>query len=166
MRRVTLVLISLFCAAVLGLAACGGNDKRVPHHQTFKTPTFIRHASLAFGAFHRFVFAPAHSGAFSSSTTAVKNAAHAAAFASNQLRLASGYAKKNPAEAALFPSLVVLADKMNGLSAVILGPTASLPQIQSIDQSLSRLNAAATAGGHHIPDATAAQIAAAGGPHT
>lgn len=165
MRRVMPLLIPLLCVVALGVAACGVSRKTATHHQAFKTPNFLLHASLAFGAFHEFVFTPAHSGAFSSSSSAVKNAAHAAAFASNQLKVASGYAKKNPTERALFPALVVLADKMKTLGAVILGPTASLPQIEAIAESLSRVNAAASAGGHHIPDATPAQIAAAGGPH-
>jgi hypothetical protein len=67
-------------------------------------------------------------------------------------------------ERSLFPALVVLADKMMALSGVIRGPTSSLAQINAANQSLARINAAATAGGHHIPDATTAQIAAAGGP--
>jgi hypothetical protein len=86
-------------------------------------------------------------------------------FASNELKVASRYAKANPAGRALFPALVVLADKMKALRATILGPSASLPQIDAINDSLNRINSAATAAGHHIPDATPAQIAAAGGPH-
>jgi hypothetical protein len=166
MRRTTLLALAATCVAAFGIAACGGSAKPATQHRTFKTPRFLLDASLAFGAFHRFVLTPSHSGAFSSSSSAVSNAAHAAVFASNELQLASSYAKKNPTERALFPALVVLADKMKGLSATILGPTSSLPEIDAINESLNRVNTAARAGGHRIPDATPAQIAAAGGPHT
>jgi hypothetical protein len=165
MRRLALVPFIVTCTTALGVTACGSANKHPSHHQAFRTPNFMRHASLAFGAFHHFVSTPAHSGAFRNSSAAVHNAANAAVFASNQLTVASRYAKENSAERALFPALVVLADKLKALRATILGPTASLPQIDAINESLNRVNAAATAGGHHIPDATAAQIAAAGGPH-
>ena len=162
MRRCTLLVIA---ATAVGVAACGGGAKHSTQHKPFKTPKFLQHASLAFGAFHRLVATPAHSGVFSSSSSAVKIAARAAVFASGQLKQASVYAKQNQAERALFPALVVLADKMKSLSATILGPSPSLPEINAIDKSLNRLDAAAAARGHHIPDASAARIAAAGGPH-
>jgi hypothetical protein len=165
MRRTALFRFTVTCTAALGVAACGGTSNHPSHHPAFKTPNFMRHASLAFGAFHHFVSTPAHSGAFRNSSSAVHSAADAAVFASNELKVASRYAKENPAERALFPALVVLADKMKALRATILGPSASLPQIDAINDSLNRVNAAAAAGGHHIPDATPAQIAAAGGPH-
>jgi hypothetical protein len=165
MRRCTLLAISVTAVTAIGVAACGGGTKPPTHHKPFKTPKFLQHASLAFGAFHRFVGTPAHSGVFSSSSSAVRTAARAAMFASGQLKQASVYAKQNQAERALFPALVVLADKMKSLSATILGPSSSLPEINAINESLNRLDAAASARGHHIPDASAAQIAAAGGPH-
>jgi hypothetical protein len=164
MRRCTLLVIAVTAVTALAVAACGGGAQHSTQHTPSKTPKFLRHASLSFGAFHRFVWAPAHSGVFSSSSSAAKTAARAAVFASGQLKQASVYAKQNQAERALFPALVVLAGKMNSLSATILGPSSSLPEINAINESLKRLNAAASARGHHIPDASAAQIAAAGGP--
>jgi hypothetical protein len=164
-RRSVLLLTAVVCAAALGIAACGGGGKSASRHKPFKTPNFLLHASLAFGAFHRFVLRPARSGAFSTSSSAVTEAADAAVFASNQLKLASQYAQRNPVERSLFAALVVLADKLKALSGVIRGPTSSLAQINAANESLGRVNAAAAAGGHHIPDATTAQIAAAGGPH-
>jgi hypothetical protein len=160
-----MLLTAVACAAALGIAACGGAAKSTSRHKPFKTPNFLLHASLAFGAFHRFTLSPARSGAFSTSSSAVTEAADAAVFASNQLKLAAKYAQRNPVERSLFPALVVLADKMMALSGVIRGPTSSLAQINAANEGLARINAAATAGGHHIADATAAQIAAAGGPH-
>jgi hypothetical protein len=165
MRRFTLLVIAVSAVTAVAVAACGGGAKHPTQHKPFKTPRFLQHASLSFGAFHRFVWTPAHVGVFSSSSSAVKTAARAAVFASDQLKQASVYAKQNQGERALFPALVVLADKMKSLSATILGPSSSLPEINAINESLKRLNAAATARGHHIPDASAAHIAAAGGPH-
>jgi hypothetical protein len=159
------LLTAVACAVALGIAACGGGGKPTSRHKPFKTPNFVLHASLAFGAFHRFTLSPARSGAFSTSSSAVTKAADAAVFASSQLKLAAKYAQSNPAERSLFAALVVLASKMTALSGVIRGPTSSLAQINAANESLARVNAAAAAGGHHIPDATAAQIAAAGGPH-
>jgi hypothetical protein len=158
-------LVAVAWMAAFGIAACGGGGKSPSRHKPFNTPKFLLHASLAFGAFHRFVLTPARSGAFSTSSSAVNEAADAAAFASKQLKLAAQYAQRNPAERSLFAALVVLADKMNALSGVIRGPTSSLPQVNAVNGSLGRVNMAARAGGHHIPDATTTQIAAAGGPH-
>jgi hypothetical protein len=164
-RRSMLPLIAAACVATFGIAACGGGGKSTSRHKPFKTPKFLLHASLAYGAFHQFILNPAHSGDFSSSSSAVTKAADAAVFASNQLKLAAQYAQRDPLERSLFAAMVVLADKLKALSGIIRGPTSSLAQINAANDSLGRVNAAASVVGHHIPDATTAQIAAAGGPH-
>ncbi len=163
LRRLLLLLVT--CVIVVGIAACGGTSKP-PRPKHFKTPKFLLHASLAFGAYHTFILTPARAGQFSASASALKNAADAATFVSNELKLAARYAQRNAVEQALFPALTVMADKISALRAKILGPTSSLADIEGINTGLGRINASATAGGHHIADATTAQIAAAGGPRT
>ncbi len=163
LRRRALLLVAISCLAAVGITACGGSGKP-PSPKHFRTPKFLLHAGLGFGAFHTFIWAPAHDGKFATSPSAVSEAAAAATFAASQLKQAAGYARRNPAERSLFPALTVVADKVEALRATIVGPTSSLAAIEAVNQSLGRINQAATAGGHHISDASAAQIAAAGGP--
>ena len=161
LRRSLLLLVA--CLVIGGIAACGGSSKP-PRPKHFKTPRFLLHAGLAFGAYHTFIFKPARAGQFSASASALKNAADATTFVSNELKLAARYAQRNPVEQALFPALTVMADKISALRAKILGPTSSLAEIEGINTGLGRINASAATGGHPIADASTAQIAAAGGP--
>jgi hypothetical protein len=165
LRRRALLLVAISCLTAVGITACGGTSKPPPPKH-FKTPKFLLHAGLGFGAFHTFIWAPAHAGKFATSPSAVSDAADAATFAANQLKQAAGYARRNPAERSLFAALTVVADKVGALRAAIVGPSSSLAAIEAVNQSLNRINQAASAGGHHINDASPAQIAAAGGPRT
>jgi hypothetical protein len=82
------------------------------------------------------------------------------------LKQAASYARRNAVERPLSAALTVVAYKIQALRATILGPTSSLAAIDANNESLSRINRVASAGGHRIRDASLAQIAAAGGPHT
>lgn len=164
LRRRALRFVAISCLAAVGITACGGSGKPPPPKH-FKTPKFQLHASLGFGAFHNFIWTPAHDGRFATSPTAVSEAATAATFAGSQLKQAAGYARRNPAERSLFAALTIVADKLEALRATIVGPASSLAAIDAVNLSLGRLNKLAKAGGHHITDASPDQIAAAGGPH-
>jgi hypothetical protein len=165
LRRRALLLVAIACLTTVGIAACGGTSKG-PGPRHFKTPQFLLHAGLGFGAFHSLIWAPAHDGRFANSSSAVSEAADAATFAGSQLKRAASYARRNAVERPLSAALTVVAYKIQALRATILGPTSSLAAIDAINESLSRINRVASAGGHRIRDASLAQIAAAGGPHT
>jgi hypothetical protein len=124
----------------------------------------LRHASLAVGAFHRFIVIPARAGELSDPVSqAARHGAAAALFAYRQLKIAAHNAQHGKGLKTLFAPLEVTADKLKALaSALLRGPSGA--EIRSIHGIMRRLSTIARASGHRIVDATPAQIAAAGGP--
>jgi hypothetical protein len=124
----------------------------------------MRQASLGFGAFHRFIWAPARAGRLSHPRSpAVSRATAAARFASNQLRGAARHVKGSKRLRVLFAPLELTADKMSALRGA-LSRHLSVAKVEEINKILRRLAATAKENGVRIGDASAAEIAAAGGP--
>ena len=152
-------------ACSLALAAFGCGSQK--HHTAAKHKpkhTVLVHASLAYGAFHRFVLVPARAGHLADPVAqAVSQSAEAARFTAKELKVAARHVRHSKQLNALFAPLEVTADKIKALAAALFRH-ASLSQIEEINGILNRIAAMAKADGHRIVDASAARIAAAGGP--
>jgi hypothetical protein len=151
------------CALALAAPGCGGQT----HHAAAKHKpkhTILVHASLGYGAFHRFVWIPAHGGQLADpASQAVSRGAEAARFAATELKTAARHLRQTKRLEVLFAPLEVTAEKIAALAAT-LSHHASLTQIKEINGILGKIAATAKANGHRIVDASAARIAAAGGP--
>lgn len=163
-RRRYIVIAATACAIVVGAAGCGSGT----HHDasTHRAKhTVLTQASLGFGAFHRFIWAPAHAGRFSDpGSLAVSQATEAARFTSNELRVTAHQVRGSKQLQVLFAPLELTADKISALRGT-LSRHPSVAQVEAINKILLRIAAAAKENGARIGDASAAEIAAAGGPH-
>jgi hypothetical protein len=161
-RRHYTLIVAAACAIAVGAAGCGNTHHDGSNHRA--KHTILTQASLGFGAFHRFIWTPAREGRFSHpSSPAVTRAAAAARFASNQLRVAAHHVQGSTQLRVLFAPLELTADKISALRGR-LSRRPSVAQVEKINDILRRIAATAKDNGGHIPDASAAQIAAAGGP--
>ena len=162
-RRHYTLIVAAACAIAVGAAGCGGGTHHDASNHRAKH-TVLTQASLGFGAFHRFIWAPAREGRFSRpSSPAVIRAAAAARFASNQLRVAARHVQGSTQLRVLFAPLELTADKISALRGA-LSRHPSVAQVEKINKILRRIAATAKDNGGRIPDASAAEIAAAGGP--
>lgn len=150
------------------LAACGGGS----HKTTTTAPKrlakvqVLQQASLAYGAFRRFIFTPAHAGDFSDpASPAITTGSAAALFASTQLNVAAHHALDDKQLRTLFAPLTLTADKIKTLAHVLSQPS-SLARINDIEGILARISGAARELGQSVVAATPQKIAAAGGPHS
>ncbi len=159
------LLIALACVIALLVAGCGGGTHATSHQHGHKREVLV-HASLGFGAFRRFIAAPARAGQLSDPLSlASKNASSAAVFADKELRLAAHDVQRDKRLRVLFAPLELTADKIKSLAPMLSRP-GSLAQVEAISGILSRLSAVAKDDGARIKDASFARIAAAGGPRT
>jgi hypothetical protein len=150
-------------ALALGAAGCGGSTKHASKKQPPKH-TVLVHASLAYGAFHRFIWVPARAGDFSQPLSqAIGQGAAAARFASDQLKIAAHHVQHSKQLRVLFAPLQVTADKIKALGALLSEP-ASLAQIEAINSILGRIAAIAKANDSRIVEASPTRVAEAGGP--
>ncbi|MGN6169195.1 MAG: hypothetical protein ACTHQQ_13660 [Solirubrobacteraceae bacterium] len=151
------------CAIAVAAAGCGSGSHHKPADHP-ATDTVLTQASRGFGAFHRFIWAPARVGKFSDpGSAAVRRAAAAARFTSTQLRVAARHVQGSSQLRVLFAPLELAADKVSALVGT-LSRHSSVAQIDGINEILRRIAAAANDNGARITDASAAEIAAAGGP--
>lgn len=156
-------MAAIACAIAVAAAGCGGGT---PHHASDHRAkdTVLTQANLGFGAFHRFIWVPARTGKFSDpSSPAVSRAAAAARFTSKQLRVAARHVQGNKQLRVLFAPLELTADKVSALVGT-LSRHSSVAQVEAINEILRHISVSAKENGAHIADASAAQIAAAGGP--
>lgn len=162
-RRPYTLMVVAACAIAVGAAGCGGDTHHHASNDGAKH-TVLTQASLGFGAFHLFIWAPAREGRFfHSRSPAVRRAAAAARFASDQLRVTARHVKGSRQLRVLFAPLELTADKISALRGV-LSRHRSVVQVERINKILRRIAATAKDNGGRIPDASAAEIAAAGGP--
>lgn len=161
-RRYIAIAATAFTIAV-GAAGCGsGTHHDASSHQA--KHTVLTQASLGFGAFHRFIWTPARAGRLADpGSQAVSQATKAARFTSNKLRITAHQVQGSKQLQVLFAPLQLTADKIGALRGT-LSRHSSVAQIEMINQILLRIAAAAKNNGAHISDASAAEIAAAGGP--
>lgn len=153
------------CAVAVATAGCGvGMQHTSTGAKHAKTHLVLRHASLAVGAYHRFIWIPARAGKLSDPLSqVVRQSAAAALFAYRQLKLAARNAQHSKRLQTLFAAMEVTADKLKDLG-VTFSDHPSLAEIESVNGILNRIAAMAKRDGHRIVDATSAQIADAGGP--
>ena len=164
LNRRSPLLVALVCAAAPLAAGCGGGT-HTSHTHRHKREVLL-HASLGFGAFRRFIAAPAHAGQLSDPLSlASKNASSAAAFADKELRLAAHNVQRSKRLRVLFAPLELTAEEIKALAPALSRPS-SLAQVEAISRILSRLAMVAEANGARIKYASLASIAAAGGPRT
>jgi hypothetical protein len=151
------------CALALAAAGCasgthGSDSNHRPKHNV------LTEASLGFGAFHRFIWLPARAGRFSEPLSpAVSQGALAARFTSKELRVAARRVRGSKQLQVLFAPLELTADKISALASSLTHHS-SLAQVEAINEILRRIAATAKDNGARIVDASASQIAAAGGP--
>ncbi|MBV9167440.1 MAG: hypothetical protein JO342_14990 [Solirubrobacterales bacterium] len=159
------IAVALVSVVALAAAGCGvGTQHTSTAGKHAKRPVVLRQASLAVGAYHRFIWIPARAGKlFGPVSPAVSQGAAAAQFAYRELKLAARNAEHNKRLWSLFAAMEVTADKLKALGAA-LSDHPSLAEIESVNGVLNRIAATAKQDGHRIIDATPAQIAAAGGP--
>jgi hypothetical protein len=93
----------------------------------------------------------------------VSQAGEAARFTSNQLRVTAHQVQGNKQLRVLFAPLELTADKISALRGT-LPRHPSVAQVEAINKILLRIAATARENGARIADASAAEIAAAGGP--
>jgi hypothetical protein len=162
-RRRHIVITAAACAIAVGAGGCGSatHHDASSHHPRH---TVLTQASLGFGAFHRFIWAPARAGRFSDPRShAVSQAAEAARFSSKELRVAAHRVQGNKQLRVLFAPLELTADKLSALGGT-LSRHPSVAQVEAINKILVRIAAAVKENGARIADASAEEIAAAGGP--
>ncbi len=162
-RRRHIVIAATACAIAGGAAGCGsGTHHDASSHQA--KHTVLTQASLGFGAFHRFIWAPARAGRFSDPRAhAVSQATEAARFTSRKLQITAHQVRGSKQLRVLFAPLELTADKISALRGT-LSRHPSVAQVEAINKILLRIAAAAKENGARIADASAAEIAAAGGP--
>lgn len=162
-RRPYILVAAIVCALALGASGCGGAS----HHAASKRPaqhTVLMPASLAFGAFHHFILLPSRAGQLALPVgPAIDRGVAAARFAASELTSAAREVQHNGQLEALFAPLQLTADKLKALSAAL--PVHPSPaQVDEINAILGRIAAIAKDNGRRIFDASAAKVAAAGGP--
>lgn len=157
------MLVLVVFALAIGAAGCGGGaDHTASKHRA--KPTVLTHASLAFGAFHRFIWLPAHAGKFSDPVNqAVAPGRAAARFAASEFKVEAHQVQHSKRLQVLFAPLEVTADKIEALGAA-LSNHPSLARIDAIKSIMRRIATIAKANGGRIVGASATEIAAAGGP--
>jgi hypothetical protein len=93
----------------------------------------------------------------------VTRAVAATRFTSRKLRVAARQLRDNKQLRVLFAPLELTADKISALAGA-LSRHPSVAQIEALNEVLRRITAAANDNGARIVNASAAEIAAAGGP--
>ena len=163
LRRPYILIALAVCAVAVGAAGCGSGTHRTASKHPAKHRV-LTEASLGFGAFRRFIWLPARAGRFSDPVSpAVSQGAAAARFISNELRVAARHVQGSKRLQVLFAPLELTADKISALGSS-LSQHPSLAQVEAINEILRRIAAAAKDNGALIVDASAAKVAAAGGP--
>jgi hypothetical protein len=152
MRR--LIALLIVTALVLAGAGCGGSKSnsnpaatstQAPATSLAKTK-FVLHAGLAFGAFHRYIYKPLKSGAFSGGILhhklATLKAALAAAFAYHEVQLALADARSSKLLSKLLAPLLALQTRLGALRSGLRGGHADAGAIESANASAGQVSSA------------------------
>jgi hypothetical protein len=122
------------------------------------TARFALHAGLAFGAFHRYIYAPAKAGQLknlASHKAVVAKGAAAAFFVGHELKLATAAAKVSPALSKLYPQLVVLSQGFSAALARLKTGHFNPVEIETAEAAIEGIEHAAAAAGspvtEHVP---------------
>jgi hypothetical protein len=163
-RRPYILLAAIVCALALGAAGCGGAAHRAAPREHPAKDAALAPASLAFGAFHRFILLPSRAVELALPVgPKIDQGVAAARFAASELTIAARQVEHSGQLMVLFGPLEITAGKVKALGAA-LPVHPSVAQVEAINVILGRIAAIAKDNGEQILDASAAKIAAAGGP--
>lgn len=149
-RRHVATVAVLASVVVLALAGCGSSSNGSSassaggsgNGQVHLAKTkFVLHAGLAFGVFHRYIYKPARSGAFShpfSHKLKLFKAALAAGFVYHELKLALHDAQSSRILSKLVAPITALQARIHGLGGELHGGT---PSAASLNQDNSAIDA-------------------------
>ncbi|MEA2211103.1 MAG: hypothetical protein QOF83_1051 [Solirubrobacteraceae bacterium] len=117
---------------------------------------FLLHAGLAFGAFHRYIYKPLKTGAFSGGLfhhkLATLKAALAAAFAYHEVKLALTDARSSKILSRLLSPLLALQTRFHALVSGLRNGSVNSSAIQSANALTGRASQAGAKAGQNIKD--------------
>jgi hypothetical protein len=172
-RRPTLaVLVTLTLALALFGAGCGSSSSTSSASSgaaatststtQFAKTKFLLHAGLAFGAFHRYIYKPFKTGAFSGGLfhhkLATIKAALAAAFAYHEVGLALTDARSSKILSTLLSPLLALQTKFHALVAGLRQGNVNPSSILSANSLTGQARQASAQTGQSIKDLVPASV--------
>jgi hypothetical protein len=119
------------------------------------TARFALHAGLAFGAFHRYVYAPAKAGQLKNLTShkaVVAKGAAAAFLIGHELKLATAAAKASPALSTLYTQLAVLSQGFSAALARLKAGHFNPVEIETAEAAIEGIKRAAAAAGSPVSE--------------
>ena len=166
--RYGITVIAVVGVLTLGVAACGSSNSSssaasgsapaaasTTSTTKFAKTKFVLHAALAFGAFHRWIYAPAKAGTlrhpFQHPLTAAK-AALAAAFVYHELKLALADAQANPTLSKLVAPITALQNKVHALAGSVKSGGASQADVTDLNNAISSVKDQAASAGQTITE--------------
>jgi hypothetical protein len=166
MRMLSVVLVLL----TLAVAGCGSSSSTtksaaVTASTAAASPTqlatagFVRHAGLAFGAFHRYIYQPLKAGELKNvraHTPAVTKAKTAAFLIVRELKLAAVAAKGNPALKALDTQLAVLSGGFTAALVQLKAGHFDPLEIETASSAIEAIKSGAAAAGATITESVPA----------
>ncbi len=185
LRRSAVLFALISCLGVVGLAGCGsksttntgaagpaasgsaasGGTTTTASTTHFAKTKFVFHVGLAFGAFHRYIYAPFKAGVFgkpASHKLALAKGALAGLFVYHELKVAAGDVKSSKILGTLFAPITLLAAKVKSLPAQLLGGKYSAADINATQAAATSISSASTAAGYPVTESlpSAGQLAA------
>jgi hypothetical protein len=168
-RPALAVLVALALALALFGAGCGSSSSTSSAGASATTSTthfaktrFLLHAGLAFGAFHRYIYKPLKTGAFSGGLfhhkLATIKAALAAAFAYHEVGLALTDARSSKVLSTLLSPLLALQTKFHALVAGLRQGNVNPSSILSANSLTGQASQASAKAGQSIKDLVPASV--------
>jgi hypothetical protein len=162
-RPALAVLVALALALALFGAGCASSGSTSSAGAASATSTthfaktkFLLHAGLAFGAFHRYIYKPFKSGAFSGGLfhhkLATIKAALAAAFAYHEVKLALTDARSSKILSTLLSPLLAVQTKFHSLVSGLKQGTVDPGSILSANSLTGQASQASASAGQSIKD--------------
>ncbi len=164
---ICVLVLVLTMSAALVASGCGksstdasvasaGQTSETTSSTKFAKTKFALHAGLAFGAFHRYIYKPYKSGAFSGGLfhrklTTVK-AGLAAAFAYHELKLALADARGSAILSKALSPLLALQTKLNGLTSSLKDGKVDAASLESANTDTSSIAQAGQQAGQPVSD--------------
>jgi hypothetical protein len=153
-------LLTAGCASSSSTSAAGAASATSTTH--FAKTKFLLHAGLAFGAFHRYIYKPLKTGAFSGGLLhhklATLKAALAAAFAYHEVKLALTDARSSKILSTLLSPLLALQTKFHSIVAGLRSGSVDSSAIQTANSLTGQASAAGAKAGQNIKDLAPASL--------
>ena len=174
LRHLAVLLVVAGCVATVGVTGCGSSKSSSSAAQSstpagtsttsktsFAKTKFVLHFGLAAGAFHRYIYKPFKSGAFShplSHKLALVKAAAAAGFTYHELKLAAVDVRSSKILSALFSPITLLAANFAALARDFRHGRYSASAIDGAQAAGGSISAAAAAKGYPTQDLATPRI--------